>query len=653
MPRKSLSEFVAKGPQLRVIIVARISTDKQDEKSLEDQEAYCKEYVLQRTTLTCDWHVISSQGSGEYLDRRELQDLEDLIELGQYDVVVCEDLGRICRRTRAVDICESCQDHDTRLIAINDNVDTAEENWRMCSYFAAMRHEQYNQDTARRIRRTQRNRFTQGGTLPKSIFGYTRPPGAKTDDQLQKDPAAEPIYREVFRRLEDGATFAEIADWLNVQSIPRGPSCRLKRWTVQMISRLVRNPLLKGVRERNRKMSRRINKTGRRRPVDAPPEDLLLRRCPHLAFFDEAYYDHVVALVNARNQGHGRPKRDGKDVRSGISRKRTAWPAQHATCDVCGRTLWICSPKDKKFACCSGALQYRCWNGLYVDVQEFQRRVSAAVLAELRTVDGFDADLHRRIREAREADLSCRDERRQELLRKHADFEHRARNLSNAIAENGSSEMLMTDFKSAEARLKDAAYQLQQLNARPRDVMEIPSMAELGALLKEQFELLISQDQEAQRLLKQVLPDIRVRPVESCDGRTIELQATIRLDLNPLVRCITGERLPLSLPVRELVVNLFDPRPYVQHAQHLGTVEQRGEPVMKTGKALGLSVGEIVIARQLYRQLVELGRTDPYVPMTELPERNWKCKRHLHPRYRFEPLPDADEGQDKDQPTAA
>ena len=34
------------------------------------------------------------------------------------------------------------------------------------------------------------------------------------------------------------------------------------------------NPILKGVRVRNKKMSKRVNKTGRPRSVDAPAEEL-------------------------------------------------------------------------------------------------------------------------------------------------------------------------------------------------------------------------------------------------------------------------------------------------------------------------------------------------------------------------------------------
>jgi hypothetical protein len=143
-----------------------------------------------------------------------------------------------------------------------------------------MKHEQSNRDTSLRIKRILRNRFKEGGVVQFTIFGYIKRPGAKTDDDLQKDPEAVPIYEEWFQRLERGETFSEIADWLNSRGVPAGPLSRTNNWTCAMVGRVTRNPILKGVRQRNRKESKRLNKTGKYQAVKARPEDLLERYCP-------------------------------------------------------------------------------------------------------------------------------------------------------------------------------------------------------------------------------------------------------------------------------------------------------------------------------------------------------------------------------------
>jgi len=77
-------------------------------------------------------------------------------------LVIAEDLGRIFRRAHSQLFCELCEDYATRLVAINDNVDTGQDGWRVLAGFASVRHELYNADTSKRIRRSLRNRFLQG-----------------------------------------------------------------------------------------------------------------------------------------------------------------------------------------------------------------------------------------------------------------------------------------------------------------------------------------------------------------------------------------------------------------------------------------------------------------------------------------------------------
>src|SRR6185312_3650870 len=133
------------------------------------------------------------------------------------------------------------------------------------AFFASLKHESGNQDTSKRIRRSLRNRFTQGGVVQTFPYGYIKPPGATTDAEIVKDPDAEPIFDEWFRRLEAGASYAEVADWLNARGVPKGSWARSSRWDSHIVGRITHNPILKGVRYHNDRKSQRINRTGRRR----------------------------------------------------------------------------------------------------------------------------------------------------------------------------------------------------------------------------------------------------------------------------------------------------------------------------------------------------------------------------------------------------
>src|SRR5215831_881897 len=151
------------GHTLKVLGVARISTEHQDALSLADQEARYRGWLDQHAATPYCLDTISGRGRGECLDRQEVVQAEEAMETRTYDLVLAEDLGRIFRRVHAQLFCELCEDVGTRLLARNDHVDTGQDSWHLHAFFATLRHELYYADTATRIRRSLRKRFLQGG----------------------------------------------------------------------------------------------------------------------------------------------------------------------------------------------------------------------------------------------------------------------------------------------------------------------------------------------------------------------------------------------------------------------------------------------------------------------------------------------------------
>jgi site-specific DNA recombinase len=355
------------GVRLKVLIFVRISTDKQDERSLGDQEAFCREYLYQHYVGPVEFKIISGTGSGEALDRLELEELLETIESRTIDVVLCEDISRICRRQYSFVVAEACEDAEVRLIGIHDRIDTGDPGWRDSATMVTWHHERSNRDTSHRIKRTLNNRFDNGGCVQTVPFGYVKRPGSSQDADLRKDPAAENFVLEMFRRLEDGANFAEVADWLNREQAPLGPYSRSSRWNDKLVASTIRNPIFKGIRERNRHMSKRVNKTGRHKTVKAPPEMLRVRKCPHLAYIDPARYDALIHTLQERNAWCRRSRADRPDSLRGVPKKSTRFPGQHLRCGISGRYLYWHGKNTRRVMVCSGATKYECWNSLFVD----------------------------------------------------------------------------------------------------------------------------------------------------------------------------------------------------------------------------------------------------------------------------------------------
>ena len=626
------------GHTLQVLAICRISTIHQDERSLADQEASHRKWLTEHTDFPFEVRVLASRGSGECLDRSDLLDAVALVESGRYDLVITEDLARICRRVQAHIFCETCVDADTRLVATSDHIDTGQDGWEIPSYFAVMRHETYNRDTARRIRRSLRNRFSQGGVLRCPIFGYIVPEGAKTDDEMRRDPDAEPIYDEWFRMLEEGATYAEVADYLNANNVPTGPSCRLPRWTGPMVSRVTHNPLIKGLRVRNKKISKRINKTGRRKSVNAPPEERLERHCPDLAFIAPDRYDRVIHLLDKRNAKYRRNLKNGRDPRANVSKKRTRWPGQHINCGVCGRLFVYGGHGQRDRLVCSGAKNYQCWNGVTVDGPLARERLSTSIHQALRQIPSFDSDLMRALeKECTASSQECL--RKTKAMRQRIDaITREIDNVVGALRKVGHSDRLGNELISLEHERSELLDQLDatQLGARSR--VQVPTPEQVRTLADEEFGRLSVESDEFARLMRRLIPQIYVFPVQLIGGSAIGLCASFVVFGSEL--CESAAAIPPAVKRHlesRICINLFDPPQREQYREDVVRMRASGMREQEVADRLHITKTAAQYAAALQRTMDANGIADPWQPVTEPPS-NGRMKRHRHKRYKFEPL---------------
>ena len=639
------------GRTLRVLLPGRVSDlrpGKQDRRSLEDQEDIQRRWLPQHTDLPVRIMVISGSGSGEILGRDEYQRLLRLIQSEEYDLVLTEDLGRIVRRVHAFFVCELCEDHHVRLIAINNyGVDTAQPGWRDAAFFAAYFYEKENRDKSIRLKERLRSRFLAGGALPAEIFGYIRPPGAKTDRELRKDPDAEPVYKEWFRRLdEEEALYADIADWLNSEGIPTGPSCRERsEWDGPLVSQTTHNPILKGLRYHSKRKTRRINASGKYKSEKAAPEDLLTRRVPHLAFCDEAYYDRVVAAADARNAKYRRNGEAQRDPRANVPKKRTRFPGQLIECGICGRLYVFGGHGQKDHLMCSGAREHKCWNGITVDGPLAAKKISESVFAELEALEGFDPTFLEMVEEQARKANEGRAKKLRDLSADIARNERELANVAKFIREGGSSPTIRADLERLDSEKLQLRYELKDLESRPVDDLVIPTAEELRQLAREEFKDLALDSFEFAKLMRCLIPKIVVWPYRLCDGGHIVLRSQFRLYLagllpDPRAREVLAE--PLD---RVLTVDLFDPPQRAEFRERIVALRATVNP--ETGKKyteaeaareVGITKTATQRAAALQRRMDQLGLSDPFVRLLEPPDDYTKLRRHKHKRYSFEPL---------------
>jgi site-specific DNA recombinase len=489
------------------------------------------------------------------------------------------------------------------------------------------------------FRRSHTNRCTQGGVFQFPIYGYIKRAGAKSDAEVRKDPAAEDIYKEWFRKLEDGATFAEIADWLNDRGVPMGPFSRSSRWDGTMVGRVTRNPLLKGVRRRNDKISRRVNKTGRRHSVKAPPEERLERHCPHLAFFDPVYYDRVIRIVDEWNGHCRRNGKDGRDSRLGMPRKRTAWPGQHLRCGICNRLYYWTGSAAQKCMTCSGAQNYKCWNSIVDNGERIARKLAAAIFPEIMALPDFDGVRLGQLRQHWDSGRLRSSERQQEIRRQLAGVDQQIANVIAAIAEMGGNRALQDKLVQLEGDRDCLRDQSSQLERVVDEAQPLPSLETIKRKARELFVTFAPDAPEMHRLMCQLVPDLRAYPYQICDGGAMVLRARVELNLVALSDTTWPGTVPAMLR-REMVVDLFEAPQRVRFRQQVTTLRAEGLTERQIAAQLGITQPAVQRAAALSRRMDQLGITDPYVLLTASTNASG-LRRHLHRRYRFEPKGDS------------
>ncbi|MCA9177996.1 MAG: recombinase family protein [Planctomycetales bacterium] len=629
------------GRTLRIVIACRVSDPrpgKQDERSLGDQEAEHRRWIEEHTDLPYEVEVVAGSGSGESLEREEFSQLNDLVASGNYDLVLTEDLGRIARRVHAHLFGEHCVDHDVRLIALNDGVDTATSGWQDRSIFSSWHHERSNRDTSDRIKRTHRNRFNHGGALALPIFGYRKPLGAKGDEDLEKDPACEAILKEWFRKLdEDDASYSEIADWLNEQGAPTGPYCRQEKWTCQMVTRITHNWLLKGVRFRNKRQTRRNNKTGKYRSEKAAPEDLLTRPVPHLAYFDEAYYDHVVAKLDQRNRKFRRAEDPRDDPLYLQPKKRTRFPGQSIRCGICGRAYVFGGHGQRDHLMCSGAREYKCWNAFTVDENLARERFGCAIFRVIESLPAFEPEFQDMMQEEFANNQAQRSSKLEEIDAELAKIARGTNNIISVLREVGTSMALRTELQRLERRNAELQWQRNQIISAPRPTIRLPSMDEVKELARREFTRLSRDSHQFSQLLRELLPSILVFPIRLCDGGAIYLRSVATFSATSLVPRTDLEVVKQRLSTT-FSVDLFVPPQRELYREQVVQMRGQGISERRVAERLRITTTAAQRAASLQREMDRRGIDSPWLPVVAPPNDMLKLRRHLHARYVFSPL---------------
>lgn len=603
------------GP-LRVLTIGRISTEHQQLESIAAMHDVVETQLRQIYKGPFDLTKLGEQASGMLVDRPTILEAMRRIEAGEFDLVIVEDLSRVYRNPAFQYLfVQHCVDHDTRFIALNDNIDTADENWELSLSFAAVRHGMYIPDTQKRVKRNATHSFHQGGMVGKVPFGYRKL--SKEDAQagtfgpvglrIARDPSATPIIRAIRDRVMSGASFESIAQWLNGEEVPPGLYVRKRRWTAKLLRQFLRMELLHGERVFRKVLNRTVYKTGKKRRVKNVPEKFERMVYPELAHLTPEEHGVLLGVLDAR-ASDARHSEGSEHPLYRRPRSRTHFPRQHATCSVCGALMY---PTESTRIVCSRALAGDCWNRVRPHEPKLRQTVLDAIIADARKRPCFEKKL---------------------LAVTKAELARLQSQTGNCVA------MLEQQLKTAASRIEAVTTAIAESKA------ELPSLLEKLTALEEQRVKLtkdiaaahaaipevhtgVSDDEILERwpeLLQQIaassfefadwirklIPVIRILPVQALD--TGQVRSKVQFVVRWAVLCDNAED----------TSHLLDVGALPQHVRDALALSQSDDPNASLGemaRALGMTKMRIKRARAYARLMHEAGLGEPYRLLSESP----------------------------------
>ncbi len=199
---------VVKGQRVRALIYCRYSTDEQNPRSIEAQISYCRRFLEPIGCADAEISVLYDRGiSGERIWRPGIDQVRAGIDAKQWDFIAAEDCSRFFRNAMAcVDLVNRAVDNGIRVVCVNDEIDTDdEEYWEDRLYEAARHHERSNRFTAKRIRRAHEDLWQMKAAIGLLKPGYRREASHPATD---RDPEEGPYFDKIDEEQAPNPGFA-------------------------------------------------------------------------------------------------------------------------------------------------------------------------------------------------------------------------------------------------------------------------------------------------------------------------------------------------------------------------------------------------------------------------------------------------------------
>ena len=342
---------------MRAALYARYSSDRQNERSIEDQLAVCRRHAAAR-----GWDVVATFSdaaiSGAAMANRPgLQALLTSAGAGVFDLVMVEDEDRLARNLEhQAHVFNRLKLHGVAIATLgSDKIGILEVGLK------GVMAELYLVNLSQKTSRGMRANAEQGLATGSRLYGYRSAPGGEVT--IVEDEAT--IVRRICADYVAGATGRDIAAALNAEGVP-GP--RGGAWNASSINGsrqrgngILHTDLYAGVKVWNRMEVRKDTATGKRLPIMKPESEWRRTPAEALRIVPQDLWDQVRARKAA--EGLSRPHQLANARKPGIftGLVKCGWCGASYTSYNDGRLICAGHRERGQTACANRRLVRRAW----------------------------------------------------------------------------------------------------------------------------------------------------------------------------------------------------------------------------------------------------------------------------------------------------
>lgn len=536
-----------------VAIYARYSTDRQDARSIADQERRCREFAAARGFRVAEVFSDAAQ-SGSHLDRAGMQRLLAATKArggSSFRAVLVDDLSRLSRdlgNTWRV-VFEDLASVGVRVIDCTTGMSSDGAGARLTFGALALVNDAFLQLVKTETHRGLEGRALAGFWTGGRVYGYAlrkeeNPPDPEHPRTVPViDETEARVVRQIFKEYARGEGLGAIAARLNeggvrapydgIYSKPGGNG-----WGQSTIRAVLQNERYIGRWTWNKRKFIRPPNSRHRRAIARPASEWRTSTRPELAIITPDLWAEVQARFSSRRaRGRGRVHGEGKvtHLLSGLLK-----------CGTCGSSMSVSSVRMKNgvrysnFGCSANHSKGAalCPNTLNVS----ERKVTSAVLGALqdlltspdvmaRFVDRFNARLAQKREAATDAAA---------LDRELATAEKVLANLADAVGHAGWSETLGQRLQAQEIHVAALRERKKALADATRSGLT-PHPRVVAEYLQDLNRTLAEAPEKARGLLQKHLGPVHLVP--KIEGPDRHYLATGALDLSVFDRTSCGGRI--------------------------------------------------------------------------------------------------------------